>query len=393
VLSPSDDNLDVLRGGLPPVTLSWYEHRDASGIPQPFKIFRNTDFCQGFNLTINEHTAITNRIIALFSINDIYKLKWSTQAARIARWPIYQILENEFDCFIDPAVPGWWANQALDGWMKKTVEWMCSSPDQIAKPRKRKYSKKVPGEDSFEDRPPLKFCFFEVRARDDLDKKRPTTVSLIDLIRVGGKTGGPTAEVEDLEINDLDAKKLFARLTEQMEFDPLDRLVYSTAGGKGETIEVEINDDASLKIAALCLRALEGYSMALEVVPTPVLPEAVMTEKPKRKRAVKPPGAPKRKYTKRAKLQPSVEDRLALDRVPPEEVQSSNLALAEKAKLPEEMEVPAPEKPKRKYVKRAKAQLKPEEIGVPAVAGPSTLEQGRKDSQMSRGSGDNQIDK
>jgi hypothetical protein len=253
------------RGGLPPPTLSWYYNlTPVTKTPQPFATYRDSQLYLGFNITPNQFAVIEDRIMELLQVNDLFNVAPSAYSTTIAHWGILEVLGNEFPCLFKEDVPGWWALDALRGWIKKAASWMKAHEGEVK-------SRRLFNKSHFEGPPQkkikvanmvlLKHCHFKVTVRGEAGKV--TTVPLVDLL-VGGKRVDDG--VEDLQAGDLQVMLLFGSLARDVGFGALDTLVYTITAVGAEKIDVVVMNDTHLRNAAMCLRTPGRSVMYLEVI-------------------------------------------------------------------------------------------------------------------------------
>lgn len=199
----------------------------------------------------------------LLQVNDLYNAAPSAYSTTISHWGILEVLGNEFPCVFKEDVPGWWALDALRGWIKKAAGWMKSHEGEVKSHRlfNKSHLEGPPQKTKIATMVPLKHCHFMVTVRGEAGKV--TIIPLVDLL-MGGKR--PDDGVGDLQAWDLKVMLLFGALARDVGFGALDTLVYTITDVHGEKIDVVVGNDAHLRNAAMCLRTPGRSVMYLEVI-------------------------------------------------------------------------------------------------------------------------------
>ena len=116
--------------------------------------------------------------------DELHKLPWKPYSTRIKTYPVYNSIRKHFPSLTNPAVPGWWGEDALYGWIRIIAEWMCNNEDALEEESPQKKTKwQAFGNTSAKRNPgitiPLQHCFFKVEV--DTDAERNALVLLVDL--------------------------------------------------------------------------------------------------------------------------------------------------------------------------------------------------------------------
>lgn len=253
----------LVRGGFPAPTKEWYENRNQAGNPQPFATYKNSHIFLGFNITPNQFAAIEERIMGLLRVNELYKESFGSYSTTIKHWSILECLAAEFPFLFSEQVPGWWAYDALKGWIKKDATWMKTNQGATKADRRLKSHAGGPPQKKLKvaGMVLLKHCHFMVSVRGEAGSA--TIVPLVDLLLEGKR---PDDGVTDLQAWDLKSALLFSALAGDIEFEAHDMLVYTITGVAGEKIDVLITNDTHLRNAAMCLRTPGNTALFLEVI-------------------------------------------------------------------------------------------------------------------------------
>lgn len=162
-------------------------------------------------------------------------------------------------------MPGWWAYDALKGWIAKVAVEMNERrfKNQLEGPPAKK-KKKVKMQAAATGMIPLKHCHFVTTIRST-----PGLASIIPLIDLLPAPKQPKSDsATDLQAWDLKSELLFGALYRDLGLGEGDRLVYTVTGVRGEKIDVGVGvgDDGGLRRAAMCLRRVGETGLFLEVI-------------------------------------------------------------------------------------------------------------------------------
>jgi len=199
----------------------------------------------------------------LLQANDLYNAAPSAYSTVIAHWGILEVLGNEFPCLLKEDVPGWWALDALRGWIKKAASWMKSHEGEVKSHKLLRSHLEWPPQKKMKVATMvlLKHCHFMVTVRGEVGMV--TIVPLVDLL-LGGKL--PDDGVGDLQAWDLKIMLLSRALVRDLGFGVLDAIVYTVTGKDGQKIDLVVGNDIHLRNAAICLRTPGKSVMYLEVI-------------------------------------------------------------------------------------------------------------------------------
>lgn len=173
------------------------------------------------------------------------------------------MLGNEFPYLFKEDVPGWWALDALRGWIKKAAAWMKAHEGEMKSHRLFRGHFEGPPQkkNKVMNMVLFKHCHFMVMVRGEAGNV--AMVPLVDLL-LGAKCADNG--VGDLRAGDLKVMLLFRALSKDVGFGALGTLVYTITDVHGEKVDVVVGNDENLRNAAMCLRTPGRSVMYLEVI-------------------------------------------------------------------------------------------------------------------------------